>query len=253
MSVAPDSVPARVAPEAVRLAFAPHGRLLASINAGNAVLARRDPDGPGGVSVDLARAFAAELGAEIDYLVFDGAAKSVEALREQRADIGFFAIDPQRSQGITFTPPYVLIEGSYLVREDCYIVSADQVDRAGVSVVVGDGSAYDLFLTRALQHARLVRTATSQVVVVTMLSAGHAVAGGVRQQLELDAARLGGLRMLPGSFMVIRQAMGCPQAKGEAAAAYLGDFVERMKASGFVQRALQRHGIQGASVAPAGS
>lgn len=249
----PDTHPAVLAPEAVRRAFAPQGRLRASINAGNAVLARRDPDGPGGVSVDLARAFAAELGAEIDYIVFDGAAKSVEALREERADIGFFAIDPARSQGIRFTPPYVLIEGSYLVRDGAAMVSGDEVDHPGVHVVVGGGSAYDLFLTRELRHATLVRTATSQVVVDTMLSEGHAVAAGVRQQLELDAARLGGVRMLPGSFMVIRQAMGCPQSKGDAAAAYLSDFVERMKATGFVAEALQRNGIQGASVAPAGA
>lgn len=241
------------APEEVRRAFAPGGRLRASINAGNAVLARRDADGPGGVSVDLARAFAAELDAEIDYVVFDAAGRSVEALREERADIGFFAIDPQRSQGIRFTPPYVLIEGSYLVRDDEAIVAADQVDRPGVSVVVGDGSAYDLFLTRELRLARLVRTVTSQVVVDTMLSEGHAVAAGVRQQLEADAARLVGLRMLSGSFMVIRQAMSCPLSKGDAAAAYLGDFVERMKACGFVHQALLRHGIQGASVAPAGA
>ncbi|QHE88943.1 transporter substrate-binding domain-containing protein [Hydrogenophaga sp. BPS33] len=239
-----------LAPEAVRLAFAPQGRLCASINAGNAVLARRDPHGPGGVSVDLARAFAAELGAELDTIVFDGAAKSVQALREERADIGFFAIDPARSEGIRFTPPYVLIEGSYLVRDGDARVSGDEVDRAGTHVVVAQGSAYDLFLTRELRHATLVRTATSQVVVDTMLADGHPVAAGVRQQLEQDAARLGGVRLLPGSFMVIRQAMGCPQSKGDAAAAYLSDFVERMKATGFVREALKRNGIEGASVAP---
>lgn len=248
----PNALGRSMAPEEVRRAFAPNGRLRTSINVGNAVLARRDPNGPGGVSVDLACAFAAELDAEIDYLVFDAAGRSVEALREQRADIGFFAIDPQRSEGISFTPPYVLIEGGYLVRESDAIVAADQVDYLGVSIVVGDGSAYDLFLTRELRHANMVRTVTSQVVVDTMLSAGHRVSAGVRQQLEADAARLGELRMLPGSFMVIRQAMGCPQSKGAAAAAYLSGFVERMKVSGFVNQALLRHGIQGASVAPAG-
>lgn len=241
-----------IAPPEVRRAFAPEGRLRASINAGNAVLARRDSDGPGGVSVDLARAFAAELGAELDYLVFDGAAKSVEALREARADIGFFAIDPQRSQGVTFTAPYVLIEGSYLVANDSPLTANEQVDREGTSVVVARGSAYDLFLTRELKHAHRVLTDTSQVVVDTLLAQSHDVAAGVRQQLEADAARLPGVRMLPGRFMVIRQAMGCPEGKGAVAAAYLADFVERMKASGFVAQALARHGIEGVTVAPAG-
>ena len=213
----PDTHPAVLAPDAVRRAFAPEGRLRASINAGNAVLARRDPDGPGGVSVDLARAFAAELGAEIEYVVFDGAAKSVEALREERADIGFFAIDPARSQGIRFTPPYVLIEGSYLVRDGAATLSGDEVDQPGVHVVVAQGSAYDLFLTRELRHATLVRTATSQVVVDSMLSEGHPVAAGVRQTLDEvvpDALRQSGQVLFRDRFEVLGTADGRRGAGG---------------------------------------
>jgi polar amino acid transport system substrate-binding protein len=242
--------PIHFAPESIRQAFAANGCLRASINAGNTLLAQRSTDGPTGVSVDLAKAFAAELQSDIDYLVFDSAGQSVDAIREQRADIGFFAIDPQRSQGIFFTPPYVLIEGSYLVRHDDPIVTAEEVDCAGINIVVGTGSAYDLFLSREISNATLIRTATSQIVVDTMLSAGYQISAGVRQQLELDAKRLGGLRILPGSFMVIRQAMGCPLSKGHAAAAYLSSFIERMKASEFVQELMVRHCIKGASVAP---
>jgi polar amino acid transport system substrate-binding protein len=57
--------------------------------------------------------------------------------------------------------------------------------------------------------------------------------------------------MLPGRFMVIQQAMGLPKSRGEEAAALLGEFVEDVKSSGFVADALARHGIEGASVAPA--
>jgi polar amino acid transport system substrate-binding protein len=76
------------------------------------------------------------------------------------------------------------------------------------------------------------------------------VAAGVRQQLEADARRHAGLRLLDGRLMVIQQAMGLPKSRGPAAAAYVAAFVEEMKASGFVMRALAAHGIQGVSVAP---
>jgi polar amino acid transport system substrate-binding protein len=118
-------------------------------------------------------------------------------------------------------------------------------------VVVGKGSAYDLFLTRSLQHAQILRSPTSPTVVDTFLELGAEVAAGVRQQLEADAQRFGGLRLLDGRFMVIQQAMGTPKSRGDAAADFLNRFVERMKASGFVAKALERHQVQGATVAPA--
>lgn len=233
-------------------ALAPQGVLRASINLGNPILAGVDAQGaPKGVSIDLAHAFAQRLGVGLELVVFDTASKSVEAVRGEQADIGFFAIDPLRGEGIAFTAPYVLIEGSYLVRADSPLQSNDEVDQSGRTVTVGKGSAYDLFLSRELQHATIERAPTSPAVVDTFLTHGHNVAAGVKQQLEADAQRLGGLRLLPGRFMVIQQAMGTPKSRGAAAQTALAQFVEDMKASGWVAEALARHGIQGASVAPA--
>jgi polar amino acid transport system substrate-binding protein len=234
-------------------AFTPTGTLRASINLGNPILANTDAatGAPGGVSVDLARVFAQRLGVGIEFVVFDNAGKSVQAVTDEAADIGFFAIDPLRGAGIAFTAPYVLIEGCYLVRDDSPIRANDEVDRAGRSVVVGQGSAYDLYLTRELRQASIVRAPTSPAVVGTFVERNADVAAGVKQQLEADARRLGGLRLLDGRFMVIQQAMGTPKGRGPAAAAFLAAFVEEMKASGFVADALARHGIEGASVAPA--
>lgn len=232
--------------------FAPTGTLRASINLGNPILANRNADGgePFGLSIDLARGLAQALSLPIELVVFDTAARSVEAVEQGQADIGFFAIDPKRGEQIAFTAPYVLIEGSYLVRQDSPLQANAEVDRPGTRVVVGKGSAYDLFLTRELKAAEILR-APSSPAVVEVFSEQHAdVAAGVRQQLESDLARLPGHRLLPGRFMVIRQAMGLPKARGAAAAAFLADYVERQKASGFVGQALARHGIQGASVAP---
>jgi polar amino acid transport system substrate-binding protein len=237
---------------AVLAAFTPTGKLRASINLGNPILACRAEDGSArGVSVDLAGEFARLLGAELELVVVDAAGKSVDVVVSEQADIGFFAVDPVRGANIAFTAPYVLIEGCYLVKEDSPIRSNDEVDDAAYRVVVGKSSAYDLFLTRTLQHAQIVRSPTSPTVVDTFLEQDADVAAGVRQQLEADARRLDGLRLLDGRFMVIRQAMGTPKSRGAEAAGFLGRFVERMKASGFVAQALARHRIEGASVAPA--
>jgi polar amino acid transport system substrate-binding protein len=236
----------------IRSAFTPTGTLRASINLGNPILACRDADGAvRGVSVDLAARFAALLGVELELVVVDAAGKSVDVVLAEQADIGFFAIDPLRGEHIAFTAPYVLIEGCYLVRNDSPLGANDEVDAAGHRVVVGKGSAYDLYLTRTLERAQIVRSPTSPTVVDTFIEQGADVAAGVRQQLEADARRLGGLRLLGERFMVIQQAMGTPKSRCEDAAAFLAHFVETMKASGFVAGALARHGIEGASVAPA--
>lgn len=234
-------------------AFAPTGHLRAAINTGNPILAHADPQTgtAGGVSVDMARALAARLGVPLSLVVVDAAGKSVQAVESGEADVGFFAIDPVRGANIAFTAPYVLIEGAYLVAEGSPLQSNDEVDRPGTRVTVGKASAYDLFLTRHLQHAEIVRAPTSPTVVETFLAQKLDVAAGVKQQLQADAQRHGGLRLLPGRFMVIEQAMGVPKARGEAAAEYLRAFVESLKANEAVAQALDRHQIQGASVAPA--
>jgi polar amino acid transport system substrate-binding protein len=233
--------------------FAPTGKLRASINLGNPILANRNPHTGElfGVSIDLARAFAAQLGVDVEWVVFDAAGKSVQAVRSEQADIGFFAIDPLRSEGLCFTAPYVLIEGAYVVPEASLLERNEQVDQHGIRVAVGQGSAYDLFLTRALQQAQIVRAPTSPEVIDVYVKQGLEVAAGVKQQLQADLKRFPGHRLLPGRFMVIQQAMGLPVTRGTEAAADLAQFVEAMKSQGFVAQALQRHGIQGASVAPA--
>lgn len=237
-----------------RLELAPTGILRASINVGNPILANLDAEGkPFGVSVDLAGEFAHRLGLPLELVVFDSAGKSVDAVAAEQADFGFFAVDPVRGAGIAFSEPYVLIEGAYLVKTESPVRTNDQVDLAGRRVVVGEGSAYDLYLTRTLQHAHIVRAPTSPSVVQTFLEQDADVAAGVRQQLEKDARRTAGLRLLPGRFMVIRQAMGLPKTRSAEAVEWLRRFVEEMKASGFVAQALRRHGIEGASVAPAKS
>ncbi|MBB1602571.1 transporter substrate-binding domain-containing protein [Variovorax sp. UMC13] len=238
---------------AMRAAFAPTGTLRASINLGNPILAARDAASgePTGVSVDLARALAQRLDLPLECLVFDKAAQSVDTLRNERADIGFFAIDPARGEGLGFTAPYVLIEGSYLVPAGAALQDNAEVDRAGLRVGVGSGSAYDLFLTRELRAAHIERLFNAEAVIEALRAGRVEVAAGIRKQLQTLAQADAGLRLLPGRFMVIQQAMGLPASRGADARAALAAFVEEMKASGFVAEALARHRIDGGTVAPA--
>ena len=164
-----------------------------------------------GVSVDLAREFAQRLGVRAGARrVRDGQGVGGRGRTEQ-ADIGFFAIDPERGEHIAFTAPYVLIEGAYLVRDDSPLKANEEVDRAGHRVAVGTGSAYDLYLTRELKAATIVRAPSSPAVIERFLQEGAEVAAGVKQQLEADARRVPDVRLLPGRFMVIRRRWARPR------------------------------------------
>ena len=243
---------ASVPPAAVS-ELAPSGKLRAAINYGNPILAARDPASGElrGVSVDLARELARRLGVPVEFVPYAAAGRVVEGVKTKSWDIAFVAIDPARAVDIAYSPPYVVIEGAYMVRNDSPIRGNAEVDRAGVRVAVGKGSAYDLYLTRELKAATIVRAPTSPAVVDMFMADRLEVAAGVRQQLELDAKRVAGVRMLDGRFMVINQAMGTPRERTNGAS-YLRSFVEEMKSSGFVAEALARHHVQGAAVAPPG-
>jgi polar amino acid transport system substrate-binding protein len=239
------------APPAPVAEAAPTGKLRAVINYGNPVLAKRGPDGqPTGVSVDLAREMARRLGVPVEFMTVDAARVTSEILRDKRADVGFVAIDPARSADFDQTTPYVVIEGAYMVRTASPLQRNEDVDKAGTRILVGRGSAYDLYLTRTIKSATLVRASTSGAVVDEFIAQNLEVAAGVKQQLEADAKRVAGVRILPGRFMTIEQAVGVPKGRPQAYS-WLGYFVEEMKASGFVADALKRHGIEGAAVAPA--
>jgi len=240
-----------MADKVVAAELAPTGRLRAAINFGNAVLAQRDPDGgpPRGVSAELARALAGRLGVPIDYVTFDAAGKVFDAVKTSAWDIAFLAIDPVRAAGIDFTAPYVVIEGTYVVPADSPLRAIDDVDREGVRIAVAQGSAYDLYLTRAVKHARLIRRPSGPEALDLFVAERLEAAGGVRQPIMAFAEAHPGMRVIPGRFMAIEQAMGTPKGRPKGHA-YLRGFVEEMKASGFVAKALKDSGQADASVAP---
>src|SRR5689334_8171910 len=191
---------------AISADLAPTGRLRAAINLGNPVLASGTPAAPGGVTVDLAREIAARLGVPVELRCFAAARESFADLVSGGADIAFLAIEPARAAEVAFTGPYLLIEGVYAVPADSPIHPPADIDRPGVRVGVKRGSAYDLFLTRTLQHATLVRTDEA-------VYDGLDVAAGIRQPVTAFVAAHGGYRLLDGRFMEIRQAVATARTR----------------------------------------
>jgi polar amino acid transport system substrate-binding protein len=231
--------------------LAPSGVLRAAINYGNPALASKDgvTGELRGVSVDLAGELASCLGVPIEFVEYSSARSVVDGARENAWDVAFTGIDPERAKDMDYSAPYLLIEGVYLVRNVSPICSIADVDRPGHRIAVSRGSAYDLFLTREIRHAELVRGNDPTRIADMLIEQSLDVVAGVRARSEMDAQRLGGLRLLDGNFMEIRQAMATQKGRPEGAH-YLAMFVEAMKASGFVERALRLHRVDSGKVAP---
>ena len=239
--------------EAARQVLAPSGVLRAAINLGNSVLAQRDPTTGKvcGVSAELSEALGRRLGVDVQLVEFTAAGKVVHALGQRLWDIAFLAIDPERSADLIFTPPYVLIEGAYLVRDESPVATSSDVDHAGVSVGVSVGSAYDLFLTRTLRRARIERSPTAIESLDLLANGTLDVAAGVRQVIERYARQRSALRVVEPSFMVIRQALALPRRADpdDAGIHYLTRFIEAMKRDGVISESLARNGEADVAVA----
>ncbi|MGW1512344.1 transporter substrate-binding domain-containing protein [Streptomyces sp. NPDC002394] len=235
------------APKSLASDLAPTGTLRASINLGNPVLAQGTPEAPAGITVDLAREIAARLGVGVELLCFDAARKSFDAMADGRADLCFLAVDPARETEVAFTAPYVVIEGVYAVPRDSALTTVEEVDAPGVRIGVKKGSAYDLFLSRNLAHATVVR---GEEGVDVFRTEGLEVGAGIRQPLTAYAAAHPDVRLVEGRFMEIRQAVGTTIGRHPETVAFLRDTVEELKANGFVAESLRRSGQEEELVAP---
>jgi polar amino acid transport system substrate-binding protein len=238
-----------VPPEVIK-DLAPTGTLRAAINAGNVVLVQKDASGVHGVTVDLASELARRLGTPLALTVYDAAGKVTDAAKSGEWDIAFLAIEPVRAAVIGFTAPYVIIEGTYMVAADSPLKTIADVDRDGIRIAVAKGSAYDLYLTRTLQHATLVRYPSPPLGFEGFIADKLDAAAGVRQFLDAFAKTRPDMRVMPEHFQEIREAIGTPLGR-DAGPRYLKGFIEEMKASGFVAKSLARAGQADAVIAPA--
>ena len=242
---------AQTAAPAVRAEMAPSGTLRVGINVGNAVLATKDASGEAhGIAVDLARELGRRVGVPVALVTYDSAGQMADGAKGNAWDVAFLGSDPDRAGEIAFTAPYLEVDSTYLVPAGSPIRTLADVDREGVRIAVSEKSAYDLYLTRSLTHATLVRVPGVNPSVELYFREKLDALASLRPVLVDAAARQPGSRVLDGRFTVVEQAAGTPRARA-AAAAYLRAFIEDVKASGLVAATIEKNGIRGVSVAPA--
>jgi polar amino acid transport system substrate-binding protein len=230
--------------------LAPRGRLRAGINYSNFLLASKDPatGEPRGIAVELSREIARRLGVQLEFVTFDAAGRMADAATAGAWDIAFLANEPERANQILFSPSYLEINAGYLVPPGSRIESTEEADSAGMRIAIADKSAYDLFLSRSLQHARLVRAKGMDASYELFVTENLDLLAGIKPWLTIVAEKMPGSRVLDGRFMAVQQCIGTPKGR-EAGAKYLGEFVEDVKASGFLSETIRRLGLQGVSIA----
>ena len=236
---------------AARSELAPTGKLRIGINAQNFLLVNKErTDGQySGIAVDLGRELGRRLGVPVELVAFDTAGKLADAAKSGAWDVAFLGNEPTRANEIAFSAAYLEIEAGYLVPAGSAIRTIDDVDREGVRVAVNAKSAYDLYLTRNLQRARLFRAPTVDASYELFVSDKLDALAGLKPRLVMDAEKLPGSRVLEGRFSAVQQSIGTPQGR-LSGARYLREFAEDAKASGFVAKAIERHAVRGVSVAP---
>jgi polar amino acid transport system substrate-binding protein len=235
---------------ATRSELAPTGKLRVGINYGNFLLAKKDPasGAPHGIAADLAHELGKRSGLAVEFVTYDAAGKMADAVKSGAWDVAFLGAEPQRANEIAFTPAYLEIEATYLVPAGSSIRTIADVDREGVRIAVAEKSAYDLFLSRSLQRAQLIRAPGIDASYKLFVDNKLEVLAGLKPRLIADAVMLPGSRVLDGQFTAIQQAIGTPRSR-DAAAKYLREFAEDIKASGFVAQAIARHNVRGVTVA----
>jgi polar amino acid transport system substrate-binding protein len=251
-------MPVRVTPE-VRSSLAPSGTLRAGLNYGNFLLVGEDgPDGrPRGIAPDLAREIARRLAMPVEFARFPQAGPLADSVRDNVWDIAFLGNEPQRAEEIAFSPPYLEIPVTYLVPAGSPIRTLADVDREGIRIAVSAKSAFDLFLSRTLTRAWLVRAQGIEGSVRLFVDENLEALACLKPRLVAAAETLPGSRVLEGQVTSVQQSIGMPRRRSgdrtagneRAGAAYLRDFVEDAKTSGLIARLVEANGVRGVAVA----
>jgi polar amino acid transport system substrate-binding protein len=235
----------------IKKELAPGGKLRVGLNYGNFLLVLKDaPDGsPNGIAPDLGRELGKRLGVPVEFVKFQQAGQLADGVRDDKCDVGFLGAEPQRANEIAFTKAYLEIPVTFLVPAGSKIKSIADVDRDGVRVAVSARSAYDLYLSRTLKHAKLERVEGIDASFDLFQKNGLEVLGGLKPRLVSDAEKLPGSRVLDGQVTGVQQACGTAK-KRAAGAKYLQEFIEDVKRSGLVKKTIDKHGVKGVTVAP---
>jgi len=235
-------------PDAARSELAPTGKLRAGMNLGNTLFTTKDPATGElrGVSVDVMRELALRLGVPVEFVVHATPGDVADAVQKGTWDVAILAIEQSRAQTIAFSPPITEIEATYAVRKDSPLRSIEQVDVSGIRVSAPEKAGYELYLTRTLRNATLVRAKSFQASIDLFNDRRADALAGLKPMLLESMNKIPDARLVEGRFMAVNHGLGTPRER-RAAAEYLKTFVQEMNASGFVARSIERHGVQGLS------
>jgi polar amino acid transport system substrate-binding protein len=233
----------------VRSELAPTGKLRVGLNMSNFLLTATDAatGKPKGLAADMGMELGRRLGVSVELVPFPNPGAVADAAKTGVWDVGFIGAEPQRATEIDFTAAYVEIEATYLVPPGSPIKAIPDVDRPGIRIAISDRSAYDLYLTRHLKHAELIR-ARGDDVFKRFLSDKLDAMAGLRPGLVKNQEKLPGSRILDGNFTAVQQAAGVPKGR-TAGAKYLREFIEDAKASGLVAKLIEKNNVRGLTVA----
>lgn len=237
-------------PSAARSELAPTGTLRAGLNMSNFLLTRTDAatGKPAGVAADLAHELGRRLGVPVELVPYPNPGALADDAKSGKWDVGFIGAEPQRANDIDFTPAYVEIEATYLVPPGSPLKSIEEVDKEGIRIAVPTRSAYELYLTRTLRHAKLVHEKGADNALKLLIDDKLDALAGLRPRLITDQTKLAGSRILEGRFTAVQQAAGTPKGRS-AGAQYLREFIEDVKASGLVAKTIEKNGVRGLTVA----
>jgi len=234
---------------AARSELTPNGKLRVGLNYGNFLLVLKDGPGgePRGIAPDLGRELGRRLGVPVEFVKYDQAGKLADAVKDGKCDVGFLGAEPQRANEIAFTTAYLEIPVTFLVPAGSALRALADVDRKGVRIAVAERSAYDLFLTRTIKNAELIRAQGIDGSYELFVGKKLDALAGLMPRLVSDAEKLPGSRILEGQITGVQQAVGTPKARS-AAAGYLGEFVADLRKSGLVKKLAAEHGVRGVVV-----
>jgi polar amino acid transport system substrate-binding protein len=237
-------------PPAARAELTKTGKLRAGINFQNQFLTTLGPNGEqGGVAVEFARELARRLGVPLEIVSYKSAGALADSVTSGAWEISVLGDEPERAKVIDFAPPLTELEATYLVPAGSAIRRVADVDRAGVRIVSPAKSAYDLYLTRTIKNAQLVQIAGQKAAQDQFVNEKLEALAGLRQALVEFSSTLPGSRVLDENFTTVRHTVGTPKGL-DAAAAYLRELVEDVKASGLVTQWIQKSGVKGLKAAP---
>jgi polar amino acid transport system substrate-binding protein len=235
------------AQDAVDVEIAPMGKLRYGLNASNAALSSRTPDGGFvGISIDLGKFVAGKLGASFEPAVYASTGDFTRSFDRGEWDITVIGTSPGAREKFSFTPDVLLVDYVYLSRPGRAFASAADVDRPGVKVGASENGSGSQFLKRTLKSAELVLGPGSVASEVELLGAGKVdVYGSNTNNLLLVAERLPGAAFVPDAFFTVHFAVAMPKTRSPAAQERLAAIVKDAATSGLLQDAIAKARLKG--------